>query len=120
MDKLYIRQCEMYTLWEASKPIEINIEDFRSCEPPFEGETHEEFLEYFKENVWFNEEFAENEINLQILGDNRYEYLDWDGTEVYSDTRNKYAQQWLDLGVPNEEWRKMGNFEVFSTTAGDS
>ena len=118
-EKLYIRQCEMYTLWEASEPIEINIDDFRNCEPPFEGETHEDFLEYFEENVWFNEEFAENEINQKALGGKYYDCLDCDGMEVYSDTRTKYGQTWLDLGVPNEEWRKMGNFEVFSTTADD-
>jgi len=31
--------------------------------------------------------------------------------EVYSDTREKYAQDWLEVGVPNEEYRKVGRFQ---------
>ena len=39
--------------------------------------------------------------------------------EVYSDTREKYAQEWLDVGVPSEEYRKMGGFEVMATNVDD-
>lgn len=34
--------------------------------------------------------------------------------EEYSDTRNKYADEWLEVGVPNEEYRKVGHFESFA------
>ena len=34
--------------------------------------------------------------------------------EEYSDTRNKYGDEWLEVGVPNEEYRKTGGFESFA------
>jgi hypothetical protein len=40
--------------------------------------------------------------------------------EVYSDTREKYGQDWIDVGVPNDEWRKMGGFEVKATSVDNS
>jgi hypothetical protein len=39
-----------------------------------------------------------------------------DSMEIYSDTRDKYSQEWLDVGIPNEEHRRMGNFEVLATS----
>ena len=38
MNKVYVRAVERYTVWEATQPIEVNIEKLRQCEPPFEGE----------------------------------------------------------------------------------
>jgi hypothetical protein len=40
--------------------------------------------------------------------------------EVYSDTREKYQQAWLDVGVPNDEYRKMGGFEVKATNVDEA
>jgi hypothetical protein len=34
--------------------------------------------------------------------------------EEYSDTREKYADEWLEVGVPNDEYRKRGHFETFA------
>ena len=34
--------------------------------------------------------------------------------EVYSDSRNKGCEDWIDVGVPNEEYTKYGGFEVKS------
>ena len=115
MDKVYVRQCERYTVWEATKPIEVDVEKLRKCDPPFEGNDEADLLEYLKENVWDNYDWADNEHNTSVYGEDAAYELTFDDvfeTEVYSDTREKYAQQWIDVGVPNDEWRKMGNFEV--------
>ena len=115
MDKVYVRQCERYTVWEATKPIEVNVEKLRKCDPPFEGNDEAELLEYLKENVWANYDWADNEHNITVYGEDAAYELTFDeayDVEVYSDTREKYAQQWIDVGVPNDEWRKMGRFEV--------
>jgi hypothetical protein len=118
MSKVFVRKCERYTVWEASEPIEVDVEKLRNCVPPFEGETEEDLLEYLKENVYYEEEWAENETNKEVYGeDESYDLtmVELYDMEVYSDTRDKYAQEWIDVGVPNDEWRKMGRFEVKAT-----
>ena len=123
MDKVYVRKCERYTIWEASEPFEVDVEKLRICEPPFEGETEQELLDYLTENVYNEYEWAENETNKEVYGeDAAYELTmeDCYEMEVYSDTREKYAQDWIDVGVPNDEWRKMGKFEVKATSVDNS
>jgi hypothetical protein len=120
-EKLFVRKCERYTLWEASKPIEINVEKLRKCDPPYEGDSAQEVLDYLQENVHYNYEWAET--NAEIYGeDEAYEltFDDQPDMEVYSDTREKYAQDWLDVGVPNDEYRKMGGFEVKATNVDEA
>ena len=90
MKKVYVRAVERYTVWEATQPIEVNVEKLRQCEPPYEGETEAD------------------ELTMECLD-----------MEVYSDSREKYAQEWLDVGVPNDEYRKMGGFEVKATNVDD-
>ena len=121
MDKVYVRKCERYTVWEASKPIEVNVEKLRKCEPPFEGKTEQDLLEYLQENVYNEYEWAEE--NADIYGEDEAYELTMEecyDMEVYSDTREKYAQEWLDVGVPNDEWRKMGKFEVKATNVDEA
>jgi len=118
MDKVYVRQAERYTVWEATEPIEVDVEKLRKCEPPFEGENEQDLLEYLKDNVWGNYDWAENETNQEVYGEDDAMELTFDevyDVEVYSDTREKYQQAWLDVGVPNDEYRKMGGFEVKAT-----
>ena len=63
-EKLYVRRCEKYTIWEATEePIEVHVDKLRKCEPPYEGSTTEELWKYLEENVydWDNsEDFFEN------------------------------------------------------------
>lgn len=118
MKNVFVRKCERFTVWQASDPIEVDVEKLRKCEPPFEGETEEDLLEYLKENVYYEEEWADNETNKEIYGeDESYDLtmVELYDMEVYSDTRDKYAQEWIDVGVPNDEYRKMGGFEVKAT-----
>jgi hypothetical protein len=123
MDKVYVRQAERYTVWEATEPIEVDVEKLRKCEPPFEGENEQDLLEYLKDNVWGNYDWAENETNQEVYGEDDAMELTFDevyDVEVYSDTREKYQQAWLDVGVPNDEYRKMGGFEVKATNVDEA
>jgi hypothetical protein len=120
MENVYVRAVERYTVWEATQPIEVNVEKLRQCEPPFEGENEQDLLEYLKDNVWNNYDWAEE--NGEIYGKDEAYDLTFDDAydrEVYSDSREKYAQEWLDVGVPNDEYRKMGGFEVKATNVDD-
>jgi len=117
-EKIYVRKCERYTLWEATKPIEVDVEKLRKCEPPYEGNTPEELLNYFGDNVWCNEAFYENETNKEVYGEDEVYDLSMEeeyDMEVYSDSRNKGCEDWIDVGVPNEEYTKYGGFEVKAT-----
>jgi hypothetical protein len=118
MSKVYVRKCERFTQWEASEPIEVNVEKLRNCVPPYEGETEKELLDYLQENVLYNYEWAEDETNKEVYGEDAAYDLTFESCDmdVYSDTRDKYAQEWLDIGEPNDEWRKMGKFEVRETS----
>ena len=116
-DKVYVRMCEKFTQWRASEPVEVDVEKLRKCEPPYEGNSHEELLQYLNDEVWNNYDWSET--NGEVYGeDEAYDLMMEDATlEEYSDTRNKYGDEWLEVGVPNDEWRKMGGFEVKATNA---
>lgn len=117
-EKIYVRKCERYTVWEASEPIEVDVEKLRKCEPPYEGETEQDLLEYLNDNVWDNYDWAET--NQEVYGEDTAYDLTMEecyDMTTYSDTREKSAQEWLDVGVPNDEWRKMGRFEVMASNA---
>ena len=118
MSKVYVRKCERFTQWEASEPIEVNVEKLRNCVPPYEGVTEKDLLDYLQENVLYNYEWAEDETNKEVYGEDAAYDLTFESCDmdVYSDSRDKYAQEWLDIGEPNEEWRKMGGFEVRETS----
>ena len=113
IEKLYIRMCETYTVIQSTKPVYINVEKLRECEPPYEGDSPEELLVYLQENVYNNYEWSEE--NGEAYGDEDAAYnLTMEEVydmEPYSDTREKYEDSWIEVGVPNEEYRKTGRFE---------
>src|SRR6056300_778341 len=115
-EKIYLRKVERFTVWEASKPIEVDVEKLRNCEPPYEGDSNEELLEYLEENVYNNYEWSEE--NGESYGDADVAYdltmEECYDMEVYSDTREKFEDSWIEVGVPNEEYRKTGRFESFA------
>jgi hypothetical protein len=122
--KVYVRQCERFTIWQASEPIEVDVEKLRKCVPPYKGETEKDLLEYLQENV--DNEWAENTTNKEVYGEDAIygltfaEYYSHRDMDVYADTREKYGQRWLDIGEPNDEWTKMGGFEVRETSVDDA
>jgi len=94
-EKIYVRKCERYTIWEASKPIEVDVEKLRNCEPPYEGNSPEELLSYLNDNVWNNYDWSET--NGETYGqDEAYDLTMEECYEmnVYSDTRQKYGDEW--------------------------
>ena len=116
-EKLYVRMCERYTIWEASEPIEVNVETLRKCTPAYEGETAADLLEYLEDirgdYDWYEENmehFDDEDEAYQLIFDEQPEM------EVYSDSRSKEGVMWLDVGKPNDEWRKYGGFEVMETS----
>lgn len=115
-EKIYVRKVERYTVWEASAPIEIDVEKLRQCEPPYEGDSHEELLDYLNENVYNNYEWSDENGENYGNADAAYDLTmeECHDMEVYSDTREKYEDSWLEVGVPNEEYRKVGRFESFA------
>ena len=115
MDKIFVRKCERYTVWEASQPIEVDVEKLRLCEPPFEGENEQDLLDYLKDNVYRNNDWAET--NAEVYGEEAYD-LTFDecyDMEVYDDTRDKYSQEWINVGVPDENYHRVGGFNIMAT-----
>jgi len=113
-EKIYVRKCERYTLWEATEPIEVDVEKLRKCEPPYEGNTPEELLEYLGENVWCNEEFYDNETNKEVYGEDEVYDLCMEEAYVeneFFDSRTKGEETSIQVGLPNEEWTKTGGFQ---------
>lgn len=111
--------CERYTIWEASEPKEIDLDIFRKCDPAYEGDSHKEFLEYLIENVAYSDEFLENETNIEILGEgflNELVYMGEGDKKIYSDSRNHGANTWYDLGIPNDEFLRYGNFQAIESS----
>jgi len=113
-EKIYVRKVERFTQWASSEPIEIDVEKLRECEPPYEGNTNEELMMYLKDNVYQNFDWFETN---QEKYENAYD-LTFDDTEleVYSDTRMDWEESWIEVGVPNEEYRKVGKFQSFCDT----
>lgn len=116
-EKVYVRKCEKYTIWESSTPLEVDVEKLKRCDPPYEGESHEDLLNYLSENVFNNYDWADNETNKEVYGEDEAYDLTMDDSpemDVYSDSREKSADDWIEIGVPNEEYRKTGRFETFA------
>tara|TARA_R110001632_G_scaffold133958_1_gene249104 strand:- start:667 stop:1044 length:378 start_codon:yes stop_codon:yes gene_type:complete len=123
-EKVYVRKCERYTVWQATEPIEVDVEKLRKCEPPYIGQSEQDLLEYLVENVWNNEDFYSNDTNKEVYGEDEVYALSledaWEYNEPYSDSRDKYEAAWIDVGVPNEEYRKTGEFEIIATNVEDA
>ena len=123
-EKVYVRKCERYTVWQATEPIEVDVEKLRNCEPPYIGQSEQDLLEYLVENVWNNEDFYSNDTNKEVYGEDEVYDLSledaWEYNEPYSDSRDKYEAAWIDVGVPNEEYRKTGEFEIIATNVEDA
>jgi len=114
-EKIYVRKVERFTQWQASQPIEIDVEKLRQCTPPYEGETHEDLVQYLVNNVYQNYDWA---VDNEDIYENAYDLCMDESPEmdVYSDTRNKYEDSWIEIGIPNEDYRKTGMFESYINT----
>ena len=113
-EKIYVRKIETWTISAASEPIEVNVEALRKCEPPYKGDSEQELVNYLQNNVWNEYDFYENETNKEVYGEDEVYNLCME--EAYTeneffDSRNKGADESLQVGVPNKEWTKTGGFQ---------
>ena len=113
-EKIYVRKVESWTISAASEPIEVNVEALRKCEPPYEGDSEQELVNYLHNNVWNEYEFYGNETNKEVYGEDALYDLGMEESYVeneFFDSRNKGADESIQVGVPNEEWTKQGGFQ---------
>ena len=118
-EKIYIRKVERYTMWDASNPIEIDVDKLRQCEPPYEGDSPEDLVNYLTENVWGEYEFYENETNIEVYGEDAVYDLVMEECYVeneFFDSRTKGEEANIQVGVPNEKYTRYGGFEVLASS----
>ena len=63
-----IRKVQKVETLYASKPIEVDVEKLRKCEPPYIGNSEKELLEYLSENTDLCDDFYDNDTNTEVLG----------------------------------------------------
>lgn len=114
-EKIYVRKVERFTVWQASQPIEIDVEKLRQCTPPYEGETHEDLIQYLSDNVYQNYDWV---VDNEDVYETAYDLSMDESPEMedYSDSRNNFEDSWIEIGIPNEEYRKTGMFESYVST----
>ena len=113
-EKIYVRKIETWTISSASNPIEVNVEALRKCEPPYEGDSEQELVNYLQNEVWNEYEFYENETNKEVYGEDELYDLGMEEAYVeneFFDSRTKGEDMSIQVGVPNEEWTKTGGFQ---------
>ena len=115
-EKMYIRFCEAYRVAQASEPVEVDVEALRKCTPSYDGDSYGELLEYLEviqgDYDWYedNKEHFDDEDDAYALI-----FDEWPEMEVFDDSRENGAETWLEVGVPNEEYRRYGNWEMRAT-----
>ena len=112
-NKVFLRKCEIYTVKRSSSPIEIDIDKLRKCNPSYNGNTNTDLMEYLNENVFYNEEWYE--INKEIYDCSEITGEDLYIENEYFDSREKGADEWMELGIPNEKYSKNGFFNTYET-----
>lgn len=119
----FIRKAERYTVWEATEPVALNPEDFKTISFPFTGNSEEDFVNYI-DKIYMEEDWYEIADELEQKGfkeaANALSNLFEGEASIYSDTRHNSADEWLDIGEPNEAYRKMGRFKVNHHTRNDN
>ena len=113
-EKIYVRKIETWTISSASKPIEVNVEALRKCEPPYKGDSEQELVNYLQNEVWNEYEFYENETNKEVYGEDEVYELCMEEAYVeneFFDSRTKGEDTSIQVGVPDESWTKQGGFQ---------
>ena len=115
-EKMYVRLCEAYRIVAGSEPIEVDVEALRKCTPAYEGDSYEDLIEYLSEIQSDYDWYEENKEHFEDE-DDAYELIfdDTPPMEEYSDSREKGADMWIEVGVPNEQWTKTGYFQMMAS-----
>jgi|TARA_R110000823_G_scaffold201808_6_gene332719 hypothetical protein len=113
-EKIYVRKIETWTISAASEPIEVNVEALRKCEPPYEGHSEQELVNYLQNEVWGEYDYLDNEHNKEVYGEDELYDLGMEDaycSNEFFDSRNKGEDTSIQVGVPNEDWTKQGGFQ---------
>lgn len=117
--KLDFRARTTYTLTKVTEPITLDSEDFRNVEPPFTGETEEEFYNYISETLsdWEVEDFLDNNKDKfsEEQADNIWETFGEYPSEEMFDSRNKSDEIVIDGGKIDENYTKYAGFNPIYT-----
>lgn len=106
--KKHFRATEYYTIHAATEPVELDSDLF----PEFEGTTEQEFFDYIIENY---EELANGDALPEEVRDSLWVLIEGEKTTYFDSTTKGYEGD-IQMGQPNDEYRKTGKFEVQITT----
>ena len=114
--KLDFRSRATYTLTKVTEPITLDSEDFRNANPPFKGETEEDFWEYIKDNLsdWDAEAYLDNnEENFsEDLKDDLWNaFIEYPSEEMF-DSRIKSDEVIMEGGTIDKEYRRYAGFNA--------
>lgn len=117
--KLDFRARTTYTITKVTEPTTLDSEDFRNVEPPFTGETEEEFYNYISETLsdWEVEDFLDNNKDKfsEEQADNIWETFGEYPSEEMFDSRNKSEDIVVDGGEIDENYRRYAGFNPIYT-----
>lgn len=117
--KLDFRARTTYTIAKVTEPTTLDSEDFRNVEPPFTGETEEEFYNYISETLsdWEVEDFLDNNKDKfsEEQADNIWETFGEYPSEEMFDSRNKSDEIVIDGGKIDENYTRYAGFNPIYT-----
>lgn len=117
--KLDFRARTTYTITKVTEPTTLDSEDFRNVEPPFTGETEEEFYNYISETLsdWEVEDFLDNNKDKfsEEQADNIWETFREYPSEEMFDSRNKSDEIVIDGGKIDENYTRYAGFNPIYT-----
>jgi hypothetical protein len=108
--KYYIRKVEQVTIWEATKPIELNVKSFKKIKSnPYKGSSEEDFLNYI------NSLRHDLPQELEDIDYDAYDKLnDLFGGEMpqkmYTSSAENEENSWLEIGEVDDSYTKSGGF----------
>jgi hypothetical protein len=117
--KLDFRARTTYTITKVTEPMTLDSEKFRNVEPPFKGETEEEFYEYISTNLsnWEGEEFLENnkdKFTEEEEQDMWNTFIEYPSIEMF-DSRYKSDEVVTDGGKIDKNYTRYAGFNPIYT-----
>lgn len=117
--KLDFRARTSFTITNVTEPMTLDSEKFRNVEPPFTGDTEEQFYEYISEVLsnWEADDFLDNnkdkftEKEQQDMWNTFAEYP----SEEMFDSRNKSEDIVIDGGKIDDNYRRYAGFNPIYT-----
>ena len=114
--KLDFRSRTTFTLTQVTEPITLDSEDFRNANPPYEGETEEDFWKYISEHLsdWDAEQYIEDNEGIlsEDLLDTLYGcFVEYPTQEMF-DSRTKSDEIIMEAGKIDKEYTRYAGFNA--------